>query len=101
MGIHDRELVQWAGLNPDATKVDRHGKKVSDVGARALAASCPNLTQIIFWNTQITDAGAQALAESCRDMIWIDLWLVVGEYTATTAFCFLLYLVPPARMQML
>ena len=42
----DRELMEWARQNPDATEVRREGKQITDVGAQALAVLCPNLTSI-------------------------------------------------------
>mmetsp|Transcript_75474 Transcript_75474/g.214650 ORF Transcript_75474/g.214650 Transcript_75474/m.214650 type:complete len:151 (+) Transcript_75474:130-582(+) len=40
----DRELMEWARQNPDATEVRREGKQI--------AAACPNLTEIGLRDTQ-------------------------------------------------
>ena len=65
--------MKWARQNPNATEVRRIGKKITDVGAQALARACPNLTKIWLENTQVTDAGAQAFAHECPNLTWIDL----------------------------
>ena len=44
--------MEWARQNPDATEVRREGKQITDVGAQALAAACPNLTVIGLRDTQ-------------------------------------------------
>ena len=74
MSDDDRELVEWAKENPDATEVDYDSKKkVSDVGVLVLAASCPELTKALLGGTQVTDVGAQALASSCSNLTVIDV----------------------------
>ena len=57
----------------EATVVDRAGKKITDVGAQALASLCFKLTSIGLNNTQVTDAGVQALANSCPNLAEIHL----------------------------
>ena len=42
----DRELMEWARQNPDATEVRREGKQITDVGAQAVPGARCRVPQL-------------------------------------------------------
>ena len=61
----DQKLARWADANRGATEANANGQDITDVGAHALASTCPNLSKIDLANTRVTDLGAQAIAALC------------------------------------
>ena len=77
----DQKLARWAKANREATEVNVKGQDITDVGAHALASSCPNLTEIDLANTRVTDLGAQAIAALCPGLT--DVYLGGTQVTET------------------